>query len=103
MALLATGATTRDFAQNNQALAGRAAVILFQDIYHKVFPKRPIDPSNGSNPLDRFSLDVGGVDPRTGKQELMGNFKLSNQFQFGAGLDVQGDARMQLQYLLRFR
>ena len=103
VALLATGATTRDFVQNNQAVAGRAAAVLLQDLYHKAFPRRFNEPINGSNPLDRFSLDVGGVDPRTGKQELMGRFKLSDQFQLGAGVDVQGDARMQLQYLLRFR
>ena len=102
VALLATGATTRDFAQNNQALAGRAAVILFQDISRKLFPRRP--PSdNNSNPMDRFSLDAGGVDPRTGRQELMGKFKLSDQYQIGAGVDMQGDVRMQLQYLIRFR
>ena len=102
IALLATGATTRDFAQNNQALAGRAAVLLFQDLSRKLFPRRP--PSdNNSNPMDRFSLDVGGVDPRTGRQELMGKFKLSDQYQIGAGVDMQGDMRMQLQYLIRFR
>jgi autotransporter translocation and assembly factor TamB len=103
VALLATGATTRDFVQNNQAVAGRAAALVFQDIYRKVFSKRAPAPGGGSNPFDRFSLDVGGVDPRTGKQELMGRFKLSDQFQLGAGVDVQGDARMQVQYLLRFR
>ena len=102
IALLATGATTREFAQNNQALAGRAAVLLFQDLSHKIFPKRPPS-ANNSNPMDRFSLDVGGVDPRTGRQELMGKFKLSNEYQLGAGVDMQGDVRMQLQYLLRFR
>ena len=102
VALLATGATTREFAQNNQALAGRAAVLVFQDIYRKIFPRRTA-PDNTANPMDRFSLDVGGVDPRTGKQELMGRFNLSDQYQIGAGVDMQGDVRMQLQYLLRFR
>ena len=102
IALLATGATTREFTQNNQALAGRAAVLLFQDLYRKVFPRRTL-PADSSNPMDRFSLDVGGVDPRTGRQELMGKFKLSDQYQIGAGVDMQGDVRMQLQYLLRFR
>ncbi|MCX6968328.1 MAG: translocation/assembly module TamB domain-containing protein [Verrucomicrobia bacterium] len=102
IALLATGATTREFAQNNQALAGRAAVLVFQDVYRKLFPRRP-PPENKANPMDRFSLDVGGVDPRTGRQELMGKFKLSDQYQIGAGVDMQGDVRMQLQYLIRFR
>jgi hypothetical protein len=103
MALLATGATTRDFAQNNQAMAGRAAVLLFQDLYRKIRPNRPPPDDNTHNPMDRFSLDVGSVDPRTGKQELMGKFKLSNQYEVGAGVDMQGDVRMQLRYLLRFK
>ena len=102
VALLATGATTREFSQNNQALAGRAAVLLFQDLSRKILPKRTTS-GDTSNPLDRFSLDVGGVDPRTGKQQLMGRLKLSDQYQIGAGVDMQGDVRMQLQYLLRFR
>ncbi len=99
--LLATGATTRDFQQNNQAATGRAAALLFQDIYHKVFPHRTA--LNSANPFDWFSLDVGGVDPRTGKQELMGKLKLTNAYQIGAGVDTEGDVRMQLQYLIRFR
>jgi len=102
IALLASGATNRDFSQNNQALTGRAAVLLFQDIYRKIFPRRPPLPHD-ANPMDRFLLDVGGVDPRTGKQELMGRFKLSDHYQIGAGVDLQGDMRMQLQYLIRFK
>lgn len=100
--LLATGATTRDFQQNNQVAAGRAAALLFQDVYRKVFPRRSA-PSNSANPFDWFSLDVGAVDPRTGKQELMGRLKLTNAYQIAAGVDMQGDMRMQLQYLIRFR
>jgi len=102
IALLATGATTRDFAQNNQVLAGRAAALLARDLYRKLFPKRNA-PANERNPLDHFSLDVGAVDPRTGKQELMGRLKLSNEYQFSAGVDMQGDVRMQLQYLIKFQ
>ena len=103
MTLLATGATTRDFSQNNQAAAGRAAVLLFQDLYHKLRPSRPSLADNTHNPMDRFALDVGSVDPRTGKQELMGKLKLSNQYEVSAGVDMQGDVRMQLRYLLRFK
>ena len=103
MTLLATGATTRDFAQNNQAAAGRAAVLLFQDLYRKIRPNRPSPADNTHNPFDRFAIDVGSVDPRTGKQELMGKLKLSNQYEVSAGVDMQGDVRMQLRYLLRFK
>ena len=104
IALLATGATSKEFTENSQVLAGRAGVLLLQDLYHKVFKRRTPPPeSKADQPLDRFGLDVGTVDPRTGRQEINGRFKLSNQYEIGAGVDVQGDVQVQLRYLLRFR
>ena len=104
IALLATGATTKEFTENNQVLAGRAGVLLVQDLYHKVFKRRsPQSEAKLDQPLDRFSLDVGTVDPRTGRQEINGRFKLSNEYEIGAGVDVQGEVQVQMRYLLRFR
>ena len=104
IALLATGATSKEFVENKSVLAGRAGVLLLQDLYHKVFKRRsPTAEAKPDEPLNRFSLDVGTVDPRTGRQELGGRFKLSNQYEIGAGVDVQGDVQVQLRYLLRFR
>jgi len=104
IALLATGATSREVTENSQVLAGRAGVLLLQDLYHKIFKKRgPQTEAKPDQPLDRFSLDVGTVDPRTGRQEINGRFKLSDQYEIGAGVDVQGDVQVQLRYLLRFR
>ncbi len=107
IALLATGATTREFTENNQVLAGRAGILLLQDLYHKAFKKKTPPPSASPDKdkplLDRFHLDVGTVDPRTGRQQVGGRFELSRQFEVGAGLDLEGDVKVQLRYLLRFR
>lgn len=104
IALLATGATSQELKENNQMLAGRAGVLLLQNLYHKIFkPHAPPASAKPDQPLDRFSLDVGTVDPRTGRQEINGRFKLTNQYEIDAGVDVQGDVQLQLRYLLRFR
>jgi len=104
IALLATGATSQELKDNNQMLAGRAGVLLLQNFYHKIFkPHAPPASAKPDQPLDRFSLDVGTVDPRTGRQEINGRFKLTNQYEIDAGVDVQGDVQLQLRYLLRFR
>ncbi len=109
VALLATGATTREFTENNQVLAGRAGVLLLQDLYRKLFKGKAPPPSaterrGDDKPLmERFHLDVGTVDPRTGRQQMGGRFELSRQFEVGAGIDLEGDVKLQLRYLLRFR
>jgi|GEM_PF-1419418 len=109
IALLATGVTTQEFTDNNQVLAGRAGVLLLQDLYRKVFkPKTPPlsadRATRGEKPfIERFHLDVGTVDPRTGRQQVGGRFELSRQFEVGAGMDLEGDVKVQLRYLLRFR
>ena len=104
IALLATGATSKEITQSNQAMAGRAGMLLLQDLYLKVFKRRkPPGDSKPDQPLNRLALDLGTVDPRTGRQEIGGHFKLSDQYEIGAGVDIQGDVRVQLQYLLRFR
>ena len=105
IALLATGATTREFTENNQVLATRAGFLLLQDLYYKAFrkqnPQRPREA--GRNPLERFHLELGTVDPKTGRQEVSGRFKITNEYELGAGIDLQGDTKVQLRYLLRFR
>lgn len=105
ISLIATGATTAEFMQNDQALAGRATMLLLQDLYHKMVKRKRPPPSMDDNEpfTDRFSFDVGTVDPRTGRQEVGGRFQLTDQFELGAGLDVEGDVRVQVRYLLRFK
>ncbi len=103
VSLLATGATTQELTGSGggDVLAGRAAALLFQKLYRKVFKKK--DASENESLSDRIQVDAGGVDPRTGKQELTTTLKLNDQFQLVGGLDVQGYLRGEVRYLIRFR
>ena len=100
VSLLATGATTSGLS-NGDALAGRAAILLLQGLYHKIFKAKP--PANNETLVSRFKVDVGGVDPRTGQQEISSRFKLSEGFYLVGDLDVGGDLRGMVRYLLRFK
>ena len=101
LSLLATGTTLDDLTANSDALAGRAAVLAFQAFYRRIFPNRPA-PDRASF-FERFDLDIGGVDPRTGNQELTARYRLADQFYMIGNLDVQGNVRGQVKYLLRFK
>ncbi len=101
LSLLATGATTQELTGRNDVLAGRAAVLLFQKLYRKVFKSKPA-PENESF-LSRFNVDIGGVDSRTGKQEASAQFELFENFYLIGDLDVEGRHRGAVKYLLRFR
>ncbi len=101
VSLLATGTTTSELTGNSNVLAGRAAVLVFQELYHKVFKKR--EPIDEQSLFDRFNLDVGAVDNRTGRQEISARFKLGDQLYLIGDLDVTGNFTGRLRYLLRFR
>jgi autotransporter translocation and assembly factor TamB len=100
VSLLATGATTSSL-NSGTGLAGRAAVLLAQSIYHKIFKAKP--PTDNESFASRFKVDVGGVDPRTGQQEISSSFKLSGDLYLIGDIDVGGDLRGMVRYLLRFR
>ncbi len=101
VSLLATGATTQELTGNGDVLAGRAASLLFQKVYRKVFKKKA--PSENESFADKISVDAGGIDPRTGKQEVTSTVKLTDKVQLQGGLDVQGYLRGEVKYLIRFR
>ena len=100
ISLLATGATTSELGQGD-ALAGRAAVLVFQQLYRKVFKRR--EPAEEEGLMERFEVDVGSVDNRTGRQEISATFKLGENYYLVGDLDVAGDFTGRLKYLLRFR
>ena len=101
VSLLATGATTQELTGNGDVLAGRAASLLFQKVYRKFFKSK--SPSENESFADKISVDAGGIDPRTGKQEVTSTVKLSDKVQVQGGLDVQGYLRGEVKYLIRFR
>ncbi len=101
ISLLATGTTREELMGNNNVLAGRAAMLLVQQLYRKVFKKGEATKSNSV--FDKLQVDVGNVDPRTGQQTATARLKLNEQFMLIGDLQVGGDFRGMVKYLIRFK
>lgn len=101
ISLLATGTTREELTSNNNVLAGRAATLLVQQLYRKIFKKGGEAESNSI--FDRLELDVGQTDPRTGQREATARFKVNDQFVLLGDLDVAGGFKGMVKYLIRFR
>jgi len=101
ISLLATGVTRGELIGNNNVLAGRAAMLLVQQLYRKVFKKGQATKSNSV--FDKLQVDVGNVDPRTGQQTVTARLKVNEQFVLIGDLGVGGDFRGMVKYLLRFK
>jgi autotransporter translocation and assembly factor TamB len=102
VSLIATGATPQELSRDPNALAGRAAILLFQKIYRSVFARNKPAPAQDSL-LSRVRLDIGTMDPKTGKQAASIGIPLTNQLVLVGGLDVGGNFRGQIKYLVRFK
>ena len=100
ISLLATGTTREELTGNNNVLAGRAAMLLFQQLYRKVFKKGEATKSNSV--FDRLEVDAGQVDPRTGQQTATARFKINPQWVLVGDIEVGGDFRGMVKYLIRF-
>src|SRR5438876_3367315 len=101
ISLIATGATREELSGRGNVLAGRAAMLLVQQLYRKIFKKG--EPTQSNEFFNRLDLDVGAVDPRTGRQQVSARFKISDQFVLDGDVGVGGDYRGMLKYLIRFR
>jgi len=102
VALLATGMTTQELGRDPNALAGRAAILLFQKLWHSAFRRNQPPPENESF-LSRVQFDIGTIDPKTGRQSTSLGIPLSDNIILTGGLDVGGNFRGQVKYLIRFQ
>ena len=100
ISLLATGTTRQELTGNNSVLAGRAAMLVVQQLYRKIFKKG--QPTESNSVFDRLQLDVGGVDPRTGRQQATARFKVNENWVLVGDLGVGGEFRGLVKYLIRF-
>src|SRR5882724_5071856 len=100
ISLIATGATRRELSTGN-VLAGRAAMLLVQQLYRKIVKKG--EPTDSNTVFNRLDLDLGTVDPRTGQQQATVRFKIDNHLVLTGDVGVHGDFRGKLKYLIRFR
>lgn len=101
ISLLATGSTRQELAGSGDALAGRATMLVLQQLYRKYFKKGA--PTKSNPVFDRLQVDIGNVDPRTGQQSAAARLKLNEHFVLVGDLAVGGDFRGILKYLIRFR
>jgi autotransporter translocation and assembly factor TamB len=102
ISLLATGVTRGELIGNNNVLAGRAAMLLIQQLYQKVFKKGQTTTKSNSV-FDRLQVDIGQVDPRTGQQTATARLKVNDKFVLVGDLGVGGDFRGMVKYLIRFK
>ena len=102
ISLLATGTTREELASGGNVLAGRALILLGQQLYQKIFKKGKSE-DNTNSFFDRLQVDVGGVDPRTGQQTATARYRATDQIQVIGEIGVQGDFRGTVKYLIRFR
>ncbi len=100
ISLIATGASRKELSTGN-VLAGRAAMLLFQQLYRKIVKKG--EPTDSNTVFNRLDLDLGTVDPRTGQQQATVRFKITDQIVLTGDVGVHGDFRGKLKYLIRFR
>ncbi len=104
VSLLATGATTAELTGSGEALAGKATLLVVQDLYRRTFKKKTSARDEPKSTLaDRVNVDAGATDPATGKQQVAATFKLTDTVDFVADLGIQGDLRGRIKYLVRFR
>ena len=100
ISLIATGASRKELSTGN-VLAGRAAMLLVQQLYRKIVKKG--EPTDSNTVFNRLDLDLGTVDPRTGQQQATVRFKITDQIVLTGDVGVRGDFRGKLKYLIRFR
>jgi autotransporter translocation and assembly factor TamB len=101
ISLIATGATREELSGNNNVLAGRAAMLLVQQLYRKIVKKG--EPTQSNAFFNRLDLNLGAVDPRTGQQQATARFKINDRLVLTGDVGVRGDFRGTLKYLIRFR
>jgi hypothetical protein len=99
ISLIATGATRQELSTGN-VLAGRAAMLLVQQLYRKIAKKG--EPTDSNTVFNRLDLDLGTIDPRTGQQQATVRFKITDQIVMTGDVGVHGDFRGKLKYLIRF-
>jgi autotransporter translocation and assembly factor TamB len=105
VALLATGSTVSEMGGNGDVLASRAAMLAIKQLYNKIFHRKQTvaDVKNTPNLTDRFQIELGAIDLRTGQQEVTSKLKLTDQFYLLGNLGLGGQFSGNLKYLIRFR
>ncbi len=107
VSLLATGTTVGELGASANVLASRAAMIAVQQLYRKVFHRTAAPPDDkkpdAASFADRFQIELGALDNRTGGQEVNTRFRMTDNLYFLGDVGVGGRFTGSLKYLIRFR
>jgi hypothetical protein len=110
LSLLATGTTTGEVGSNASALATKAALLTVKRWYRRTFRGGANGNGNGDaggkgeeSLLERFEMDVGNVDPKTGRPDVTGSLRINDNLYFLGDIDMGGQVTGKVKYLLRFR
>jgi hypothetical protein len=105
LSLLTTGSLSGEIGANNTAMATRAAILVVKGWYKKLFKKDfPLGNSDGGDSfLDRFEVDFGAVDAKTGRNETIAQFRATDRLFFIGNLQLGGGFSGRVKYLFRFR
>jgi autotransporter translocation and assembly factor TamB len=108
VSLLATGTTTSELTGNADVLASKAAMLAVQQVYRKVFlkgkaPAVDKDKTSNGSFVDRFQIELGALDNRTGGQQVISRVRLTDQLYLIGDIGTEGGFTGRLKYLIRFR
>jgi autotransporter translocation and assembly factor TamB len=106
VSLLATGTTVSELGSNADVLASRAAMLAIQQLYRKIFKRNsaPVQNKGGAGDfMDRFQVELGAIDNRTGGQEVNAQFRFTDQMYLLGDIGVDGNFTGSFKYLIRFR
>jgi hypothetical protein len=107
VSLLATGVTSSELSGNADVLASKAALLAVEELYRKIFlrgkPANTGPKDNDNSFIDRFSIELGAIDNRTGGQQVTTRIKLTKQLYFVGDLSTEEGFTGRFKYLIRFR
>ncbi|TCO91083.1 autotransporter translocation and assembly factor TamB [Chthoniobacter flavus] len=108
ISLLATGVTRDQLSNNADVLASKAAMLAVQELYRKIFlrnkaPAIDRNKQDNGNFMDRFKLEMGAVDNKTGGQQITSRIRITNAFYLIGDLVTDEGFTGRLKYLIRFR
>jgi len=99
--LLATGVTTGDLGTRGDEAAGRAAFVLLQQTYRRMFRNSPLVRDDAEPPRLSFQFALFGSDPS--RRGLSAVYELNPRWRVISRVGEAGTFRGLLHYLIRFR
>ena len=108
VSLLATGTTVAELGGSADVLASRAALLAVQQLYRKMVPRKsaaeaPEKTEDAGKFMDRFQVELGALDNRSGGQQVNTRFRMTDSLYFLGDIGVDGRFTGSLKYLIRFR